>query len=319
MRHLHQARVNLTGTRSREDLGRKLKSAGNGASDYDWAKLVEGSCVLALREYRRGEPVIRLRDAAQPEGEAELIPPLILRRQPTIWFGDGGTGKSYLALAAAVAIHTGRGELLGIEPTATTRVAYLDFELEAWEQRDRMARLVGDDMPDLLYRRCVGSLREQVDPLRRMIRDEHIGFVVIDSIGPACGGPPEESASALAFFEGVRMLGVGALCVAHVNRTGDTDKPFGSAFWHNSARSTWFVKREQEIGASRLAIGMFNRKANLGPQARPIGFGLDFANGRTTIQRTDLADIPALAAHLPLKSRIAHEIAGGALTMIDLS
>lgn len=319
MRHLHQARVNLTGTRSREDLGRKLKTAGNGAASLDWPALVEGSCVLALREYRRGEPAIRLRDAVAPQGEVALIPPLVLRRQPTIWFGDGGTGKSYLALAAAVAIHTGQSDLLGIEPTDTTRVAFLDFELEAWEQRDRMARLVGDELPDLVYRRCTGSLREQVDALRRMVRDERIGFVVVDSIGPACGGPPEDSATALAFFEGIRMLGVGALCIAHVNRSGDNDKPFGSAFWHNGARSTWYVKREQEIGASRLAVGMFNRKANLGPLSRPIGFDLDFGTDRTVIRRTDLADIPALAMHLPIKDRIAHELADGALTEYELA
>lgn len=319
MRHIHQARVNLTGTRSREDLGRKLKSAANGAADLDWPALVEGSCVLALREYRRGEPAIRLRDAEQPEGDAELIPPLVLRRQPTIWFGDGGTGKSYLALAAAIAIHTGRDDLLGIAPTLTTRVAYLDFELEAWEQRERLARLVGDDMPDLVYRRCVGSLREQVDQLRRMVREERIGFVVIDSVAWACSGPPEDSDVARAFFEAVRMLGVGALCIAHVNRQGDTNKPFGSGFWHNGARSTWYVRKEQEVGTNSLAVGLFNRKANLGPLARPIGFELAFTGNRVNIRRTDLADIPALALHLPLKQRIAHEVATGALTMVEIA
>lgn len=319
MRHIHQARVNLTGTRSRDDLGRKLAAASHGGEQLDWPALVEGSCVMALREYRRGEPAIRLRDAVAPEGEVELIPPLVLRRQPTIWFGDGGTGKSLLSLAAALAIHTGRGDLLGIMPTATTRVAFLDFELEAWEQRDRMARLVGSDMPDVVYRRCVGSLREQVDSLRRMVRDEQIGFVVIDSVGPACGGPPEDSATALGFFEGVRMLGVGALCIAHVNRSGDTEKPFGSGFWHNSARSTWYVRKEQEVGESRLTVGMFNRKANLGPLSRPIGFELDFADGRTTIRRTDLANMPALALNLPLRQRIAHEVATGAMTIADLA
>jgi hypothetical protein len=319
MRHVHQARVNLTGTRSREDLGRKLKSAANGAADLDWPALVEGSSVLVLREYRRGEPAIRLRDAEQPTGAAELIPPLVLRRQPTIWFGDGGTGKSYLALAAAATIHTGNADLLGIEPTETTRVAYLDFELEAWEQRERLVRLVGDDLPDIIYRRCVGPLRDQVDSLRRLVRDEHIGFVVIDSVAWACAGPPEDSDVARGFFEGVRMLDVGALCIAHVNRAGDTQKPFGSGFWHNGARSTWYVRKEQEVAADRLTVGLFNRKANLGPLARPIGFELRFTADRVTIARTDLADIPALALHLPLKQRIAHEVRDGALTMADVA
>jgi hypothetical protein len=62
-----------------------------------------------------------------------LLDRIVLGQHPTIWFDDGGSFKSYMALGAAVAIHTGRGDVLGIAPTTTRRVAYLDWEFDAWE------------------------------------------------------------------------------------------------------------------------------------------------------------------------------------------
>lgn len=309
--HLHQARLTMTGTRSRAELANQLRRRLPGT---DWDALVEGSCVKVLRAFREGEPAILLRDAEKPPDAGWLLPPLVLGRLPTILFGDGGTGKSWLVLAAALSIHTDQ-PLLGIAPTARRRVAYLDWELEDWEQRERMRMLVGDQEPDLIYRRCSGPLRDQVDSLRRLIRDRGIGFVVIDSIGPACGGAPEESAVALGFFEALRMLGVGALCVAHVNRAGDTDKPFGSAFWHNGARATWYVKQ----ASGDFTVGLFNRKSNVGRPAPPRGYRIVEDAGRIRIEPARVAEEPELEQDLPLPVRMKAALRPGALPAHELA
>ncbi len=313
---LHRASLNLSSTQGRTALVRQLVARAKDQG-VDWNALIEQACYQTIEAYREGEPAILLRNAKRPNDAGWLLPPLILGRLPTILFGDGGSAKSYLALAAAVSIHSGL-ELLSIKPTARINVAYLDWEFDAWEHRDRMRRLVGNDMPDVVYVHCAGPLRDQVDRLQRVIREKEIGFVVIDSVGMACEGPPEEAQSALGFFDALRSLGVGALCVAHVNRSGDTDRPFGSTFWHNSARSTWYAKKQQEAAASTLTVGLFNRKSNTGPLASPIGFTLAFDETQTSIERTDVRDVPELAGQVPLKYRIATEIGSGALSIPEL-
>jgi hypothetical protein len=314
---LHQARLNLTSTRGRVELTNLLKKRHGGP---DWDGLVEGSVMLALRQYRDAEPAILLRDAQRPPDAGWLLPPLVLGRLPTILFGDGGTGKSLIALAAALTIHMDRSDLLGLTPASTRTVAYLDWELEDWEQRERMRSLVGEQMPDLVYRRCVGPLRDQVDPLRRMIRDHGIRFVVIDSIGPAAGGPPEDASVALGFFEALRALGVGALCIAHVTKDGNTEKPFGSSFWHNGARATWYAKRETTApGADGFTVGLYNRKSNVDRLVAPLAFDLMFDEDRVTITRSDIRDNQELAATLPLRYRMQHALKAGAKTYAELA
>jgi hypothetical protein len=234
-RRLHRTRLSLTGTRSRLDVARYLKGRLS-ASAFDWEQAIEDAAWLVLDDYRAGEPAILLREAVSPEGSPWLVPPLILAHQPTIWFGDGSSAKSLLALAAGLAIQAGSADLLGITPTARRNVLLLDYEWEAWEHLARMRKLVGEPMPDLVYRRCLAPLQDEVDVLLHLIAERDIGFVIIDSIGPACGGEPEVAAVALAFFAALRQLGVGALCLAHTIKNGSSEeRPFGSTFWHNGA------------------------------------------------------------------------------------
>jgi hypothetical protein len=307
---LHRARLNLTSTRGITEMVNVLRKRTPG-TNLDWNGLLLEACTKVLDRYRAGEPAIQLRDAEPPPEAGVLLDPLLLGRHPNLLFGDGGTGKSYLALALALSLHTGQ-PLLGIQPKAAVRVAYLDWEFEAWEHRHRMQLLVGlergrDQLPDLVYRRCSGPLRDQADQLRRLIANEGIGFVVIDSVALACDGAPEEASSALAFFDALRTLEVGSLNVAHVNRQQDASRPFGSTFWHNSARATWYVKGHQE--GQRLELGLFNKKANTAHLHRPLGFRFSFGAERTEITRLDVRDVPELAADVPLKDRMARLVA----------
>jgi AAA domain len=312
-------RVNLVSTRSQAEVAKQL-SMRTAVRKLDWVGMVGEVCARTVSAFRAGEPAILLRDAERPPDAGWLLRPLVLGRHPTLLFGDGGTGKSYLALAAALDIHAGTS-LTGMQAANTQRVALLDFEMDAWEHKGRARRLMadGEQLPDILYVPCVGPLRDQVDRLRRIIRDQEVRFVVIDSVALACDGPPEESQAAIGFFEALRRLEVGSLLIAHVNRAGDTERPFGSTFWHNSARATWYAKKVQEAAGETLDIGLFNRKANTSALSRPLGFRFTFEELRTRIQRTDVRDVPELAGQVPLKARIAHAITTQAKSYAELA
>ena len=205
------------------------------------------------------------------------------------------------------------------------RTALCDFEWQEWPHNRRLRALHGPGaLPDLVYVPCQteGPLSHQVDRLRAIFHEHRIEYAVIDSVALACDGPPEEAQAALGFFQALARLEVGSALIAHVNREGDTNKPFGSAFWHNSARATWFVKRVQEIGTKSLEVGLFNRKVNDGAFSPPIGLRFEFSDLRTTIKGVDVRDVPELAGNVSLKSRIAHALAGepgGGLTNIALA
>ena len=310
------SRVNLVSARSRTEFANHLAKHDE---HVDWRELVEYACRQVVVAFRAGQASILLRDAKQPEDAGLLLPPLLVGRMPTILFGDGGAAKSYVALAAGLSVHTGQ-PFLGLEPVTRRRVGILDYEMDAWEHRRRMEALVGDgEMPDIAYIPCAHPLADDVDRLQRAIRKYELEYLIVDSVGLACGGPPEAAEIANRFYGGLRELGLGALLVAHVNRSGDTERPFGSAFWSNSARMTWYVKREQSIGAGAVNVALFNKKANTGPLQAPIGFRFSFDAGRTYVTRTDVRDIQDIAAHVPVRFRIESEVRVGALTYVELA
>jgi hypothetical protein len=171
-------------------------------------------------------------------------------------------------------------------------------------------------MPLVTYVRCQKPLTYEADRLRRIVRDEGIEYAVFDSIAFACDGPPEAAEVAGRYFRGVRQIGGGSLHVAHVSKAENADKkPFGSTFWHNGARSTWFVQAaEGSADAEVLQIGLFQRKANLGRLRQPLSFKVEFAEDFTRFRRANPAESPDLAGQLTIRQRMAHLLRKGSMT-----
>jgi hypothetical protein len=138
-----------------------------------------------------------------------------------------------------------------------------------------------------------------------------VGF---DSIAPACHGRPEEAEAASVYFRSVRQIGGGSLHIAHTTKGENADqRPFGSTFWFNLARSVWYAKLVEDQGAVRQ-LGLYHRKSNLGPLLPAVGFELEFSPQATAIRRTRLADVPELARGLSLTQRIRGFLRSGAKT-----
>ena len=317
---LHRARINLASTRSRSELATHLNKRMNGP---DWPGLLESAGWQVIEAFRLGAPAFLLRDAVEPAAAGWALKPILLARDPVLLFGDGGALKSYTALASAISLQTGLSLIDGFEPSRAFRVAYLDFEWSPTAHKRRMRALCGPgDLPDILYVPCQvnGPLNHQVERIQRQFQDHRIDYAVIDSVGLATDGPPEEAASALSFFQALARLEVGSLLTAHTNRDGDTSKPFGSVYWHNSARQTWFIKRERANGTSSVDVALFNRKVNDGAQReKPIGLRFQFSDSTTTIRQREIASIPELEAQTYIRDRMAHALTAGAKTAAELA
>ena len=319
-----RARLNLTDPARRDRVAAML-SQRTPSLGLDWRRMLDQASDWVMSYHRGGDPAIVLRDAPEPETEeTSLLPPITAGEGATIIFGDGGTGKSYLSLALGIQLHTGRSDLFpGVTPSARRRVALLDWEWTDWVHKRRMRRLVGPgEMPDLIYVGCKLPLRDERDRLRRIIRDLGIEFLIIDSIALAAGGEPEASDTAVAFMSTLRELGLPALLIAHVTKVeakSSADKPFGSTFWHNSARSTWYAKRGDDVLADGFTVGLFHRKANDAPLAPPLGIRLRFGDDRTRLERVNVADVGNLEEQRPLRFRIVDTLRGGPLKVHQIA
>jgi len=300
------ADFNLSSARARSERARLLAERAR-AQDVDWPGLLEEFCQRVLQADRAGQPAVDLRDLAKPEADDAIrVEGLVFpRRHPTVIFGDGGTAKSYTALYIA-----GRLAERGMA------VALFDWELAGDDHRERLERLFGAAMPHILYARCERPLVYEADRLRRIVRENNIEFAVFDSVAFACDGPPEAAEVAGRYFRAVREIGCGSLHVAHTSKADGADKkPFGSVFWANGARSTWYVQVDPASAESDiLKAGFFNRKSNLGRLSSPVAFSISFVDGRTTFSRADVADSPALAVQLSIRQRMAYLLRRGAMT-----
>jgi hypothetical protein len=307
---------NFSSTRARRERAKELAERIRAKNGIDLVGILEEVCQRTIAAERRGEPAVLLRDVPcpDPDDELDVDGVRLPTHHSTIGFGDGGTAKSLHALYTA-----------GVLAQRDLRVALVDWELDAGAHRQRLAQLFGRDMPDVRYVRCDRPLVYEVDRLRRIVRDERLAFAIFDSIGFACAGPPEAAEHAMGYFRAVRQLGIGSYHIAHVRQgEGNDQRPFGSTFWHNAARATWFIKLgdtapNPATGRQRISIGLFNRKHNLRALQPAVGFEIFFDRDRTVFERVTVADRQELAESLPLWQRMKSALSHGPLTLVRLA
>jgi len=309
------ADLNLSSARARKDRAQILSQMTNFGPKEDhihWITILEEFCQRVILKEREGAAAVDLRRIERGDSNdvIRIAGMWIPRRHPTILFGDGGGAKSYTALYLA-----------GLMAQDGMRVALFDWELAGEDHRDRLEFLFPGEMPMITYARCERPLIHEVDRLRRIVKEGEIEYCFYDSIAFACSGPPESAEIASAYFRAVRQIGGGSTHIAHVSKAEGADqKPFGSAFWHNGARQTWYIKaQEDQINENILMLGLFNRKSNIGRIQKAVGFRVEFQEFRTYFTPDNPADTPELAEALTLSQRMREVLKRGPLTPEELS
>src|SRR3990167_3974205 len=326
--HIHWARLNLSSTSARLALARFLATRVKRGS-VDWQSLIEYACTATALKFREGTPAEGLSTVTtQPDKRYALYPMLPLG-QTCVLYGDGGCGKSLLAMSVAIAMATQQALPSGFRPMFSCSTLYLDYETNKEEQASRLRLLSRGfglvDAPEVHYRQLVRPLADDLQSLREDMRRIRPGLLIVDSIAPACGGEPESAEVILRFMNTVREIGPSAtrLILSHISK-GDMDKrrarPFGSSFTRNMARSCWEIRRSNEEEMDRLTVGLFHDKSNEDRLhgARAITFGFEVED-RITMTTSEIADSPDLAASSSLASRIRSALRSGAKTLRDLA
>ena len=317
--HIFHEGLNLLAGRTRRSIAKLLKDQ---VQQIDWDVVLEQVCLGVIQRHREGEPVVQVRDIPKPESIKWRLEPMIVEGVPTLIYGFGGTGKSYLAAYFSCLITEGYpvGQLMP-EPGP---VLYLDYENTESDNARRFDALhAGLDLgnrSEVHYRRCSQRLATEVQEIQKIVLERSIEMVV-DTAGPACGGDPESAQSAIQFFMALRSLNVTSLVLAHKSKMSGTTGPFGSVYWTNYPRNVFHIKASQSEEEDVTHVGLFHEKANDGRLMRPMGFRLDFVNdgAEVSVAQEDVGDVPELEESLSIGDRINNVLkANGGMTVDDL-
>lgn len=194
-----------------------------------------------------------------------LVRGLVPSRTVTLLGGDGGTGKSLLALQLAHAVATG-GRWLGLE-TETGGALYLSAEDDEEELHRRVADVAGSDL-DRLDRLTLRSLAGEdalvawLDPKGKVLTPspflaeieariiaDRPALVVLDTLADLFPGNENDRAQARQFIGLLRGLAIrhecAVLLLAHPSLSGlnSGSGTSGSTGWNNSVRSRLYLER----------------------------------------------------------------------------
>tara|TARA_Y100000310_G_scaffold343146_1_gene449435 strand:+ start:1557 stop:3398 length:1842 start_codon:yes stop_codon:yes gene_type:complete len=309
----------LYSTSGRATLVRYLKTR---IDDMDWGSVLENTAKLASDTFEESAPVVLL-STVKPTAPAFAVRPLVSEGETTVMFGTGDSGKSYISLALALALHS-NVRVGPFTPIIPHRTLYLDWETNeethAWRLQQLLAgHGIGGGVPDIAYIRCYAPLTEHLRAAKKAITDHSLSYVVIDSAAAACGGEPEKAEMALRFMNALRSLSVSATVIAHSVKANSGGMPFGSVFWHNEPRATFEFMPSTEERPNEINVGVYNRKSNNAAKSKPMGLQLAFTDDSVKINQIDIQSVPDLAGKTAIKDQIFALLKNQQLTVSEIA
>jgi DNA-binding transcriptional ArsR family regulator len=247
--------------------------------------------------------LVRFAERATPKPQEFVIPDLVPRQHATTLYGWGGTAKSLLAMLLALSVAGGREKFLDRDVGLHGPVLYLDFELDADVQQQRVMQLTcGLNMAvpdDLLYVSTLGfRTHDAVAFAISQCKEYGAVMIVLDSLGPAMVGDMTAAKDVIEFHNcyiaPFKAIGVTPILVDHQARQqggeGYQSKgAFGSAYKEHLSRSLIQVEagdRSAERGV--LNVRLRHKKTNFGVLVEPFDVSLSFSDELIVATTRDL-------------------------------
>lgn len=332
-------RLNLWSASSKRELARDLANYYETGKETNWTQGVNSACtklISALQSVNKGKAMKELR---RREGRSWLVETIIPEGDPVIFFGDGGSGKTFSAYSIGVAVALGASEWCGfnVQQGSVLVVDYETSEESTYERIRAMLPAFGG-VPEWLDHDMVPIYRwdgegyplaAQVDGLTKFVRDNNVKLIIIDSVGDAVSGDPSEARVALEYFNALRRIcgnGASSITIAHISHQAANngirpDTPFGSRFFKQRARRMWYIERSEANSGTGFDIGFWDQKYNDGPRSDPLAFHLDLGvdGDAITMTRKNYSDIEEFARESPLIEQIVAMLRRGPATVKEIS
>jgi KaiC/GvpD/RAD55 family RecA-like ATPase len=318
--HLRHARFNLSSQSGKDTFIRGLKRR---ESEIDWDEIIEQLCVSIIKDSQIGHPAVPITGTTEVSELASwFVTPIIEREQVSVIFGPGGSGKSFLALLLAILVASGRSHA-GFTITEPAPVLYLDWEATEYDLEARASMIrkgLGLFHPEtnILYKKMSRSLVDDIEEIKRLVREQNTSLLIIDSVGAASMGGQNEDKVILPMFNLLREIkGIQKLFIDHTNKQDGS--LYGSIFKQNEARHLWEIKKDQRAGEKQLTFAMLHRKFNNSGKMPDIAITIDFNTpGQVVFSKPAIADT-SLEEFLPVADRIVNMLRHGAATPVQIA
>lgn len=317
--HVYQAKMNLLSISAKKSLAEALRKRRD---DFEWETIIEQACYKTIEAFRRGDPTTVIGYLPQRTKPRYRMYPFVLEENMSSLFGNGGSGKSYVACFIAVSVQTGM-PFLGYSPIQGN-VLILDWEATQ-EDWDEMIKAVsagfGIDPPLIFYKHCYHTLPDDIIEIQKVVMQEDIQLVIIDSVGMASELVGEYHSSAIKMLRAARSLGCSILLLDHKTKEG---KQFGSIYKINEVRSAFELKSAKDSTGKLLDISIKNTKINNGAFAKTQALRIEFTGDDNTTEiarfsTINLNESEELSKDEPVWSRISYVLRGGPLTIDQIS
>lgn len=305
----HRSQFNFSSSQSMSTLQKKMSER----YQADWLSIIEQLCYYTLDIARRGEPTeeIWAKDDIGIIPPRFILEPLMLEGLPTVLFGKKGAGKSTMAMVIAICLHLPwYDNNLGFRMSPESLpVLILDWEqsrnIVLWQINSIRKGMGLPEFP-IYYRRCYLPLADDIDQIQQHIIENNIKVVIVDSLGPACGGELNKPEPALAFFNNLRKLNVSSLIVGQTSKDEDAKVRtiFGAVFFQYLARSIWEIRKSQEIENNIMEVALYHRDGNYTPKYSSMGFRISYGINGINISRCDIKSIRELVAGISTQEQL---------------
>jgi len=294
--------------------------------DLPWALLLSDACQLAKSTYLSATVAIDIETVAVDFETRYRVAGVVPEEGTTIIFGQGSSSKTYNALELANCINAGR-PFLGHD-VRQAAILYLDYEAAHGPIARRRHRLIlgGPDVtiPPGMFHYMPGRgipIADQMPAVQRELRRTRASVLIIDSAVSALGGDPKDAEAVGRMMAALNALGVSVILIAHVTKEGGDEYPFGSIFFHNLARMSWFIRRVDSEESPDIQVGFFNKKSNDDRRQKAFGVAIRFDDpaGPVTVEACDVAEVPDLASGLSVSARVMHVLGRGPRTTSQLA
>lgn len=313
-------RINLLSASARRDLVSALgQQFGKDAGMGGWTKVVSVAYSRVLQAQREGIQVAPF-SMAETEERDWLIDEILPARQVSIIYAPPAAAKSYFCQSMALAVTgaTEGGKFAGEYPVSQGAVLYIDYEnTDDRQTLDRRftrllrgAGLSGEELPGipLFYMPGGGmALADQIRAVRRVVEQNAVQFIIVDSIGPAMGGDMFDTGATLRLFAALGKVPATWLLIGQVP-DADQEKLYGNAYFRYAPHGNiYLLRRDGGKGEDEsLDLGLVCMKTSEGRWPKPRAFRLEFDGDTGPVRLTtqSFRELVAFERDLSVQDRI---------------
>ena len=317
----------------------------------NWSTVLEAAGALALDAFRTGTPAKKFKNITPITLPRYFLKPYVGRNKPTTIAAEGGTGKTWVAIAAALTACQSKN-ITGWKVGPPVNVLFGDWENDEqlfWKRVTALAIGNGIDLADLQdtlhYRNLKGvPLIEAISSLSKECEELQIGFCAWDSLFYACGGMINDANSVgLCYTAAGKLkalhqptglvLPIPQLFVTHLSKdTMRTDRqegkrksPIGTIFVENGSDYVYSLEQPTQTGDMdddvdpEKYILVTCEKVNHGRYEKTHAYRVIFTNDpqdpdetiSVEFQKVEPIDVPDFASKLPMTTRVLGQLRNG--------